>query len=148
MPSALCRFAIFGDGHHGLYHDVRIDPAFRQSQLPAAKLLKIKLSQTFRTTEIALSIVRDAVCGEEVAEVEPKARLRVMGVAVLEAFDIAKCLSFVKAAFNLSQANSNCRKVIGRRDLGRGPKCYAANCRASRTDQECEQLSPTHSDVS
>ena len=54
MPSASCCLAIWCNGHHGLNHDVRIDAAFRQSQLPTAKLLEIKLSQAFRTTEIAL----------------------------------------------------------------------------------------------
>src|SRR5436190_9946082 len=108
MPSAFCRFAILCNGHHGLDHDMRIDTALRQSQLPAAKLLEIKLSQAFRASEIALCIVRDAIGGEEVAEVEPKAGLRVMRVAILEAFDVAKRLSFVKAAFKLSQSSSNC----------------------------------------
>ncbi len=105
---------------------MRIDTAFRQSQLPAAKLLEIKLSQAFRTSEIALRIMRDAVGGEEVAEVEPKAGLRVMRVTILEAFDVAKGLRFVKAIFKLHQSNPDCRKVVAGRDLSRGPHCNAA----------------------
>src|SRR3989449_10000652 len=105
MPSPSSCFAILCNGHHGLNHDVRIDAAFRQSQLPAAKLLEIKLSQAFRASEIALRIMRDAVSGEEVAEVEPKAGLRVMRVTILEAFDVAKGLRFVKGIFKLRQSN-------------------------------------------
>src|SRR5437868_465650 len=111
MPSASCCFAVLCNGHHWLDHDVRIDAAFGQSQLPAAKFLEIKLSQAFRTPEIALRIMRDAVSREEVAEVKPKAGLRVVCIAILEAFDVAKRLRAVKAIFKLRQSNSDCRKV-------------------------------------
>ena len=40
MPSTSGCFAILCDSHHGLNHDVRIDSAFRQPQLPTAELLK------------------------------------------------------------------------------------------------------------
>ena len=76
---------------------MRIDTAFRQSQLPAAKLLEIKLAQAFRASEIALRIMGDAAGGEEVGEVEPKAGLRVMRVTILEAFDVAQGLRLVQA---------------------------------------------------
>src|SRR4026209_2084842 len=112
MPSTLCCFAILCNGHHGLDHDARVDTAFRQSQLPSAKLLDVKLSQALRASEIALCIMRNAVSGEEVAEVEPKAGLGVVRVAILEALDVAKGLRLVKAIFKLHKSNSDCRKVV------------------------------------
>src|SRR5436190_24180140 len=110
MPSPSGCLAILRNGHHGLNHDVRIDTAFRQSQLPAAKFLEIKLSQAFRASEIALRIVRDAVAGEEVAEVQPKAGLRIVRVTILEAFDVAKGFRVVKNIFKLHQSSPDCRK--------------------------------------
>src|SRR5688572_19802347 len=132
MPSAFCRFAILRKRHHGLDHDVRIDTAFRQSQLSAAKLLEIKLSQAFRASEIALRIVRDAVSGEEVAEVEPKAGFRVMRVTILEAFDVAKGLRVVKNVFKLYQSSPDCREVAIGCDLSPGSHCNRESGYASR----------------
>jgi hypothetical protein len=71
-----------------------------------------------------------------------------MRVAILEAFDVAKGLRFVKAVFKLHQANSDCRKFIGGRDLSCGPHCNAASGRASGREEESEQLLSTHCDVS
>ena len=133
MPSTSRSLAILCNGHHGLNHDVRIDTAFRQSQLPAAKFLEIKLSQAFRTAEIALGIMRDAVRAEEIAEVEPKAGFRVVRVTILKAFDVAKRLCFVKAVFKLHQSNSERSKIVAGR--------YLCRRRASHKHEKREQLS-------
>src|SRR5215813_9966005 len=101
MPSSSCAFTVRGNGHYRLNHDVRINTAIRQSQLSAAKLLEIKLSQAFRTTEIALRIMRDTVSGEEIAEIEPKTQLRVMRVTILDTFDVANGAGLVKIVFKL-----------------------------------------------
>src|SRR5678815_4955995 len=121
MPSASCCLAIRCNGHHGLDHDVRIDSAFRQSQLPAAKLLEIELPQTLRTSEISLRIVGDAVSGEEIAEVEPKAQLRIMRVTILETFDVANGSRFLKTIFKLRHPNLDRSKTVVGRNLSRGP---------------------------
>src|SRR5215468_5879752 len=112
MPSSSCAFTVRGNGHYGLNHDVRINTALRQSQLSAAKLLEIELSQAFRTAEIALRIMRDAIRREEIAEVEPKARLRIMRIAILEAFDVANGLRSMKKVFKLRHSNPDCRKTV------------------------------------
>ena len=112
---------------------MRINAAFRQSQLPAAKLLEIKLSQAFRPPEIALRIVRYAVSSKEIAEVEPKARLRIMRVDGLEAFDVANGLRSATAIFKLRHSRPDCSKPVAWRDLGRSSHCDATSGR----DDEC-----------
>src|SRR5262245_59425039 len=146
MPSAFCCFAVRCNRYHGLDHDVRIDTAIGQSHLPAAKLLEIELPQAFRPSEVALRIMRDAVSGEKITEVEPEAGLCIMRVTILEAFDVAKRLRFVKTIFELHQANPDRRKIRTGRSLSCGPYGNAASGQSSCRDDEDDQLVSTHCD--
>ena len=111
-------------------------------------LLEIELPQVFRTSIVALRIMRDAVCCKQITEVEPKPGLRVVCVAVLEALDVSNGLSLVNKILELSQSNSDCRKIVGWHNLSCGQLGNAAGRHASCCDDECERLLPSHGDVS
>jgi hypothetical protein len=70
----------------------------------------------------------DAVGGEQIAQVEPKARLRIMRVTILEVFDVANGLRTVETILELRDSNPDWPKVCGR-DLSRGAHGNAASHR-------------------
>src|SRR5262245_34117120 len=79
--------------------------------------------------------MRDAVSGEEIAEVEPKTQLSVMRVTILEAFDVASGSRFVKIVFKLRHSILDCCKTVGRCDLSCGPHCKEATRRYDERQQ-------------
>ena len=119
MPSASRRFSIRRKGHHGLNHDVGIDAAFGQPQLATAEFLEVKLSQAFGTSEIALSVMRDSVGGEEISKIGPETQLRVMRVAILKALDVTKGSRAMKVVLKLRDSKLDCSKAVAGHDLSR-----------------------------
>src|SRR6185369_2230036 len=97
--------------------------------------LKIKFPQTFRAAEIALRIVRDTVSGEEIAEVQPKAQLGVMRVAVLESLDIANSSRSVDAVFKLRHSSVGCIEPVAGRELRHWRYHKRPTCSCQNGDQ-------------
>src|SRR5262249_45827403 len=113
-----------------------------------SQLLQIKLSELLRTSIVALYIMRHAIRREQIAEIHPQSRLRVMGIAVLKPFDISEGFGFMKATFELRQSRPNCGQIVaGRRFTGRR-QADAARRDAKRGEKECPQLCVSHFDVS